>query len=61
MIIKWIVVIGVVTALALWVRHSKRKNVYSDPDVKEVDYRRYYVKAPQVGDFPSDDHQNDRY
>jgi len=59
--LKWLLLIAVVVVAAVWIRKGKTKNNYVDPDHKEVEQSRFYVKNSHPEDRPADDQQNDRY
>ena len=59
--LKWLLLLAVIVVAAVWIRKGKTKNKYADPDHKEIEQNRFYVKTSQPEDRPADDHQNDRY
>lgn len=56
---KWVIVAVVVIVLAVWLARGRRRTV-SDPEVKEVDQKRFYVTPPDDSEPPSEDHQGDK-
>ncbi len=61
LMLKWVLLIAIIAIAAVWIRKGKLQNKYADPDHKEIDQNRYYVKPPHEEDRTPDDHQNDRY
>jgi len=59
--LKWLLLIVVVAIAVFWVKRNRSKNVFSEPEIKEIEPKRYYVQPPKSEDKPADDHQNDRY
>ena len=59
--LKWLLLIGVIMVAAFWVKRNRSKSVFSEPEIKEVEQNRFYIKPPESVDRPADDHQNDRY
>lgn len=59
--LKWLLLIAVIAVAAFWIKRNREKNVFSEPEVKEVEQKRYYVTPPKPEDTPADDNQNDRY
>jgi len=58
---KW-VLLGVVIVIAvMWARINRNRSAFSEPEIKEVEQKRFYVTPPKPEDPPLDDHQNDRY
>lgn len=57
---KWVIVAVVVIVLAVWLTRGRRRRTVSDPEVKEVDQKRFYVTPPDDSEPPSEDHQGDK-
>lgn len=56
---KWVIVALVVIVVAIWLARGRRRGEISDPEVKEVDQKRFYVAPPDKNDPPSEDHRGD--
>ncbi|MBU6949914.1 MULTISPECIES: hypothetical protein [unclassified Hahella] len=58
---KWVVLLAIVVAVVIWVVNSRKRNPVSDPEVKELDQKRYYVTPPKPGDLEPEDKSGTQY
>ena len=55
---KWIILLILIGVVVFWLRKGRQQNPLIDPDVKELDQKRYYVTPTKKGDTPPDDHES---
>ncbi len=58
--LKWLLGIVVIGGFILWLKRGKNTVDVSDPEVKELDQKRFYVTPPEQDDLPPDDDQGTR-
>lgn len=49
---KWIILIIIVIAVAVWLARGRRQRTAADPEAKTVDKTNYYVKPSDEGAKP---------
>ena len=59
--LKWLLFIVVVAIAVFWIKRNRQKDLFSEPEAKKVELKRYYVTPPKPEDKPADDNQNGRY
>ncbi|WP_369602483.1 hypothetical protein AAIA72_05865 [Hahella sp. SMD15-11] len=57
---QWLIAALVVVGIGIWLWKGRQRNPYTDPEVKEVDQKRFYVQPPSDMDPPPDDHEGDK-
>ncbi len=55
--LKWLIAVLVIGGFVYWLRAGKRGREIIDPEVKELDQKRFYVTPPSKDDSPPDDHE----
>lgn len=58
--LKWVVALCVIAGFVYWLLSGRRGGGIADPEVKELDQKRFYVTPPSKGDSPPDDHERTR-